>query len=155
MQDDQEERTPWSVPLRRAWSGRSSPRCWPSPARCRESGAPDAWWPAGGGVPDPLAVRCCCCCCCCEGCPAKLECLDYALAANEDGGLWGGLTRAERAEVCRQRGLAPPSPPELPRHGENSTYAAGCDCGPCTQAHVRYVADWRTRRKYAETTRSA
>lgn len=32
----------------------------------------------------------------CAGCPIKQECLDYAMAAQEDYGIWGGLTAEER-----------------------------------------------------------
>jgi WhiB family transcriptional regulator, redox-sensing transcriptional regulator len=31
----------------------------------------------------------------CSGCLVKEECLDYALAANESYGIWGGLTEVE------------------------------------------------------------
>ncbi|WP_347059660.1 WhiB family transcriptional regulator [Blastococcus sp. HT6-30] len=139
---------PWAIPPEALpqWRRLAEVLHVEGPAPCEE-GDPDAWWPDRAA--DPLAVRIC------GGCPAKVECLDYALAADERDGLWGGLTRAERVEVARQRGQAPLSPPAVARHGENSTYAAGCDCRPCTQAHTRYVADWRTRRRYAETTRSA
>lgn len=33
---------------------------------------------------------------CCGGCPARQECLDYALAADEPWGVWGGHTAAQR-----------------------------------------------------------
>jgi hypothetical protein len=32
----------------------------------------------------------------CAGCPIKQECLDYAMAAQEEYGIWGGLTADER-----------------------------------------------------------
>ena len=32
----------------------------------------------------------------CEGCPVKEPCLDYAVAARETVGIWGGTTPAER-----------------------------------------------------------
>jgi WhiB family redox-sensing transcriptional regulator len=65
------------------------------PAPCEE-GDPAAWWPAQGDDPDDvaLAVRCC------ADCPARVECLTYALAADERGGVWGGLTPAERARLA-------------------------------------------------------
>lgn len=63
------------------------------PAPCEE-GAPDAWWPDGGRNPDPLVARCC------AGCPARVECLTYALAADEREGVWGGLTPAERMRLA-------------------------------------------------------
>ena len=32
----------------------------------------------------------------CQGCPLRLQCLDYALEAREQFGIWGGLTTRER-----------------------------------------------------------
>jgi hypothetical protein len=32
----------------------------------------------------------------CAQCPVRAECLDYAIAADEKHGIWGGLNRAER-----------------------------------------------------------
>lgn len=70
----------------------------------------------------------------CAACPVRLECLEYAVSANERYGVWGGLSykerqairsyrrRAELAAVpgairpvpgavpCASRGLAAPSP---------------------------------------------
>lgn len=35
----------------------------------------------------------------CAQCPVRAECLDYAIAADEKHGIWGGLNRAERQRV--------------------------------------------------------
>jgi WhiB family redox-sensing transcriptional regulator len=35
----------------------------------------------------------------CRGCPAIKECADYAIAANESYGIWGGLTPRERSQM--------------------------------------------------------
>ena len=36
----------------------------------------------------------------CAGCPVRRECADYAVAAGPRlGGVWGGLTAAERARI--------------------------------------------------------
>jgi len=32
----------------------------------------------------------------CGRCPIQKECLDYAMTANEEFGIWGGTTRYER-----------------------------------------------------------
>ena len=40
----------------------------------------------------------------CANCPVRGECLDYAIEADEEFGIWGGLNRAERLHV---RGTAP------------------------------------------------
>lgn len=47
----------------------------------------------------------------CAGCPVRVECLDYALALEEDVGeltarylgVWGGLSSPERAELRATR----------------------------------------------------
>jgi len=35
----------------------------------------------------------------CRLCPVKLECLEYALGANETYGVWGGLGPEERGKI--------------------------------------------------------
>ncbi|GAB3724328.1 WhiB family transcriptional regulator [Nocardiopsis nanhaiensis] len=35
----------------------------------------------------------------CGGCPVRQVCLEWALAANEPYGIWGGTTPAERARI--------------------------------------------------------
>lgn len=78
-----------------AWSELAEVLHVAGPAPCEE-GAPDAWWPTGGDNTDAaLAARCC------AGCPARVECFTYALAADERDGIWGGLTPAERAALGR------------------------------------------------------
>jgi WhiB family redox-sensing transcriptional regulator len=39
----------------------------------------------------------------CNSCPVRQECLDYALDFPEPYGMWGGLTRPERANILRER----------------------------------------------------
>jgi WhiB family redox-sensing transcriptional regulator len=39
----------------------------------------------------------------CAGCPSRLPCLEYALAAEEWFGVWGGTTSGERRVIVRQR----------------------------------------------------
>ena len=34
------------------------------------------------------------------------DCLDYALATNQDSGIWGGLSEEERRDIRRQRAAA-------------------------------------------------
>ena len=64
---------------------------------CRETD-PEAWFPEQGGghgaeLKKVKAI--------CARCPAKLQCLNYALAANEQYGIWGGLTTSERKRLRR------------------------------------------------------
>lgn len=79
-----------------AWSELAQVLAVDGPAPCEE-GAPDAWWPARAGDVDDaaLAARCC------VDCPARVECLAYALAADERDGIWGGLTPDQRASLGR------------------------------------------------------
>lgn len=62
-----------------------------APALCAEAD-PDAWHPVKGGSPR-AAKRVC------ARCPARDECLTYALdhrLINQHDGIWGGLTWRER-----------------------------------------------------------
>lgn len=43
----------------------------------------------------------------CNRCPVKTECGEYAIAANEQWGLWGGLTPRERQQI-RNKGRGRP-----------------------------------------------
>ena len=40
----------------------------------------------------------------CAGCPVRTQCLDYAIAASERHGVWGGLTELERRRLTRRAG---------------------------------------------------
>jgi WhiB family redox-sensing transcriptional regulator len=42
----------------------------------------------------------------CGECVVASECLDYALATNQDSGIWGGLSEEERRDIRRQRAAA-------------------------------------------------
>lgn len=39
----------------------------------------------------------------CGECPARVDCLDFALATNQDAGIWGGTSEDERRLMRRQR----------------------------------------------------
>jgi WhiB family redox-sensing transcriptional regulator len=39
----------------------------------------------------------------CSQCPVTRECLDFALATNQDSGIWGGLSEDERRVIRRRR----------------------------------------------------
>jgi WhiB family transcriptional regulator, redox-sensing transcriptional regulator len=55
----------------------------------------------------------------CARCPVQPECLEYALAAGEEFGVWGGLTEKERHSLLRaghrQRDQARGRTPRLAR----------------------------------------
>ena len=38
----------------------------------------------------------------CRECLAREECLEYALATNQDSGIWGGTSEEERRKLRRQ-----------------------------------------------------
>jgi WhiB family redox-sensing transcriptional regulator len=60
---------------------------------------PDAFFPETGGNSYELqnAKKIC------QRCPARVECLTYAIEAQEPFGLWGGMTARERIEISRKR----------------------------------------------------
>lgn len=39
----------------------------------------------------------------CDSCPVREACLEFALAAREKEGVWGGATERERRRIVRQR----------------------------------------------------
>jgi WhiB family redox-sensing transcriptional regulator len=39
----------------------------------------------------------------CRGCPVRTQCLEFAIAARLDHGVWGGLTEGERRSLRRSR----------------------------------------------------
>lgn len=42
----------------------------------------------------------------CSVCPAMQQCLEYALATNQESGVWGGTSEEERRVIRRQRAAA-------------------------------------------------
>lgn len=42
----------------------------------------------------------------CGECTVSSECLDFALATNQDSGIWGGLSEEERRVIRRRRAAA-------------------------------------------------
>jgi WhiB family transcriptional regulator, redox-sensing transcriptional regulator len=39
----------------------------------------------------------------CESCPVRIECLEHAVAAREQYGVWGGLREQDRKRLVRAR----------------------------------------------------
>lgn len=76
---------------------------WFDVANCRSTDAylVDVFYPSktdalnGGAVKIAKAF--------CAPCPARSECLEYALAHNENWGIWGGTTLDERLAIKRER----------------------------------------------------
>jgi WhiB family redox-sensing transcriptional regulator len=60
---------------------------------------PDLFFPERGEPCDDAKAVC-------AGCVVRTQCLEYALAANEKIGIWGGASARERRSIRRQRRLA-------------------------------------------------
>lgn len=39
----------------------------------------------------------------CAACPVRAECLEFALATNQEFGIWGGASERERRRIRRRR----------------------------------------------------
>ena len=46
----------------------------------------------------------------CGQCAVRSACLDFALATNQDSGIWGGLSEEERRVIRRKRAAAARGP---------------------------------------------
>ena len=72
---------------------------WRNSALCRDT-SPELFFPVGTTGPalhqisEAKAV--------CAQCPVKAECLEFALATNQDSGIWGGTSEEERRLLRRE-----------------------------------------------------
>ena len=69
---------------------------WRDRAACRDTN-PELFFPIGttGLAIDQIdAARAVC-----AQCPVRVECLDFALATNQEAGVWGGTTEDERRKL--------------------------------------------------------
>ena len=82
---------------------------WRNRAACRDT-SPELFFPIGttGVALDQIdaAKRVC------TGCPVANECLEFALATNQEAGVWGGLTEEERRRV--RKGVDVPATASAP-----------------------------------------
>lgn len=62
------------------------------------SSDPAVFFPAYGDSANAAAAKAACAACC-----VRQECLDYALEAREESGIWGGLDEAERRSLARRQ----------------------------------------------------
>lgn len=73
---------------------------WRNDAACRDQD-PDLFFPIGSTGPaveqadEAKKV--------CMTCDVREQCLEFALASNQDAGIWGGLTEDERRTLKRAR----------------------------------------------------
>jgi WhiB family transcriptional regulator, redox-sensing transcriptional regulator len=72
---------------------------WRADAACRDAD-PELFFPDGNRRPAPGRVKKAKIIC--RGCPVSIICLDSALTNGEEGGIWGGLTEAERHRLSRR-----------------------------------------------------
>lgn len=71
---------------------------WREEALCRKPSSRGLWFPdrsRGKGVSEALRI--------CAICPVKQDCLEYALAAPENHGIWGGMLEHERRAEKKRR----------------------------------------------------
>lgn len=89
------------IELIRPAQGRPGLGEWVQQGRCAEVD-PELWFPPNGH-PDKHAKEVC------AGCEVRAQCLAYAIEADEEHGIWGGLNRAERLRLrasMRENGAA-------------------------------------------------
>ena len=68
---------------------------WRNRAACRGID-PDIFFPVTDEDAEPAKAVC-------NACPVREACLEFALAAREREGVWGGATERERRRIVRQR----------------------------------------------------
>ena len=68
---------------------------WAAHARCADVD-PEIFFPPGDDPATEARQTCC-------QCPVRDDCLDYALDAGEQYGIWGGLDPAERRNLRRRQ----------------------------------------------------
>lgn len=76
---------------------------WRQYAACRDTN-PDLFFPVG--TTGPAIEQIAAAKAICAECPAREECLQYALETNQDSGIWGGTSEEERRVIRRQRQAA-------------------------------------------------
>lgn len=119
---------------------------WIVHALCRTEGHPDQWFPDHAGARTVIARAKQIC----QQCPVQPQCLDDALARNENQGVWGGVhfgqTRASvRDEMRVMRGIE-----------VDSGFVHGTESGakrherdgekPCAACRNAASAAWRRRK---------
>ena len=71
---------------------------WRQDAACRDT-SPELFFPVGttGQAVEQIAAAKAVC----TGCPARVPCLEYALATNQDSGVWGATSEEDRRHLRR------------------------------------------------------
>lgn len=71
---------------------------WRSDAACRDTD-PDLFFPVG--TTGPAITQIDAAKEVCAACEARVECLEFAIATNQDSGVWGGTSEEERRKIRR------------------------------------------------------
>lgn len=69
-----------------------TPELWMRDAKCADTPDPDLFF---SGVAEDIAKAQGIC----KGCPVRILCASYAIENNTEGGVWGGLTEADRKTI--------------------------------------------------------
>lgn len=75
----------------------------------------------------------------CRQCPAQTQCALYALADPSLGGVWGGLTEADRRSWRRKPGVLKPLR-GVAEHGTPGGWYEGCRCIRCHSSRRAMLA---------------
>lgn len=92
----------------------------------------------------------------CDTCPVREECLQYAIAAGEEWGIWAGLTTHQRRTIRMSRGLATQRTCALPSCGRSFQRPPGKKsryCCPECAAIARAAGKERDRQRRAQDQR--
>ncbi len=73
---------------------------WRTLASCRSTD-PDLFFPIGTTGPAVSQIEAAKAVC--EACPVRAPCLEFALATNQDSGVWGAASEEERRILRKQR----------------------------------------------------
>jgi WhiB family redox-sensing transcriptional regulator len=79
---------------------------WLRDAACRDED-PELFFPVGTSGPALLQIQEAKAVC--RRCPVNAECLNWALAAGEDFGVWGAMSDGERRELARRNAPSRPT----------------------------------------------
>lgn len=113
---------------------------------------PELWFPDGSDVVAAERARTVC-----AGCPAREQCLDYALHMPLSYGIFAGTTPAERAQLRAERGIkGRPGPMWLAPHGTPAAYkrhqrAGERPCDACYRAEQIRAEPYNAARRAASS----
>jgi WhiB family transcriptional regulator, redox-sensing transcriptional regulator len=97
---------------------------WAKSAVCSQTD-PEMWFPEKGNGNTAIKAKEIC-----QGCPVREQCLEYALANNEQFGVWGGMSFNERQKHKHRQ-------PRQPRthcdKGHELARVGRCGDGRCAQ----------------------